>query len=162
MKDVRPLLDRVLSEAIALVRQQAIPVYTFAFYHDHESRAIGVCIDTEESSQRLVKSSNEYNLKYFWPKIISGDLKGAALWNANAGRSLSLGDFTLVNIARTDLPSGKITDAFYLEMMKSLRAKEEEVIRLAASSDRLLFCCSGADDEVAFTWSASTLRSSHE
>ena len=104
MKADRSLFDRVLAEAIAVVRREHVRVFTFAFYHDHESHAISVCVDTEESSKRLVASSNAYNQKYFWPAIEKGDLEDAALWTANIGRSLSLGDFAFVNLARTDLP----------------------------------------------------------
>ena len=156
MKDIRLLFDRVLADAITAVRRERIRVFTFAFYHDHESRAVSVCVDTEESSKRLVASSNAYNQKYFWPAIEQGDLDDAALWTANVGRSLSLGDFALVNLARTDLPRGKITKDFYLEMVRALSAKEEEIVSLAASRESLLFCASGADEEVALTWAPRT------
>ena len=159
MKGLRPLLDQVLAEAIGIVRRDCASVYTIAFYHDHESGAIGVCVDTEESSRRLVASSNAYSQKYFWPAVEKGDLKDAALWNANAGRSLSLGDFSLVNLARTDLPKGKVTDALYVEMIRALRAKEEEIVTLAASREKLLFCAAGPADEVAFTWAAQIPKS---
>jgi hypothetical protein len=154
MKADRSLFDRVLAEAIAVVRREHVRVFTFAFYHDHESHAISVCVDTEESSKRLVASSNAYNQKYFWPAIEKGDLEDAALWTANIGRSLSLGDFAFVNLARTDLPRGKIAKDFYAEMVRALHAKEEEIVTLAASPESLLFCASGADDEVALTWAA--------
>ena len=151
---MRLLFDQVLAEAIAVIRRERVSVYTFAFYHDHESHAVSVCVDTEESSKRLVASSNAYNQKYFWPAIERGDLEDAALWTANVGRSLSLGDFAFVNLARTDLPRGKISEEFYLEMVRALHAKEAEIVALARSPESLLFCASGADDEVSLTWAA--------
>ena len=152
MKNIRPFLDKVLTEAIAAVRGKGVRVYTFAFYHDHESRAVSVCVDTEESSKALVASSNAYNQKYFWPAIEDSDLKAASLWNANIGRSLSLGDFALVNLARADLPRGRITAELYVEMIRATRAMEREIVALATSPESLLFCTSGPDDEVAFMW----------
>jgi hypothetical protein len=152
MKSIRPLLDKVLREAIAAVRSKGVRVYTFAFYHDHESRAVSVCVDTEESSKRLVASSNAFSQEYFWSAISDSDLKAAGLWNANTGGSLSLGDFALVNLARTDLPRGRITAELYLEMIRATRAMEPEIVALATSPESLLFCTSGANDEVAFTW----------
>ena len=152
MKGIRSLLDQVLEKAIATVRREQVRVFTFAFYHDHESRAVSVCVDTEESSKRLVASSNAYNQKHFWPAIDAGDLSSAVLWNANVGRSLSLGDFAYVNLARAQLPRGKVTAELYLEMVRSIRAREAEIIGLASSPGSLLFCASGPDDEVAVTW----------
>jgi hypothetical protein len=155
MKDVRPLFDRVLSEAITAIRREGVRIHTFAFYHDHESDAVSVCVDTEESSKRLVVSSNAYNQKYFWPAVEKGDLEDAALWTANIGRSLSLGDFALVNLARTDLPPGPRPKDFYLEMVRALHAKEEEIVGLASSPESLLFCASGPNAEVGLTWASA-------
>jgi hypothetical protein len=154
MNAIRLFFDQVLAEAVAAVRREGISVYTFAFYHDHESHAVSVCVDTEESSKRLVASSNAYHQKYFWPAIENGDLEHAALWTANPGRSFSLGDFALVNLARTDLPRGEIPKDFYVEMVRALHAKEAEIVALAQSPASLLFCTSGADDDVALTWAA--------
>src|SRR3982750_3530417 len=55
----------VLRDAIAHPRAEAVPVYTFAFYHDHESGAVSVCVDTEASSARQVRATNRYNAKHF-------------------------------------------------------------------------------------------------
>lgn len=158
MKGVRPLLDQVLAEAISVLRHEQVRIFTFAFYHDHESRAVGVCADTEESSKRLVSSSNAYGQKHFWPAIDEGDLKAAGLWNANVGRSLSLGDFAFVNLARTDLPRGKITKDLYVEMVRAIRMREDEIVSLAVARETLLFCASGPDDEVALTWAPAAPR----
>jgi hypothetical protein len=100
------LFEKILEEAIAEVRARRVPVFTFALYHDHESAAVSVCVDTEENSKKVVQSINSFNMKYFTKAVRSGDLKDAALWRANIGRSLSLGDFTMVNVARRDL--GKV------------------------------------------------------
>lgn len=104
-----------------------------------------MCVDTEENSKRCVADSNAYDQKYFWRVIESGDLEAAALWNANPGRSLSLGDFAFVNVARSDLPKGKVTEDLYLEMIRAMKEKEEEIVGLAESRASLLFCASGAE-----------------
>lgn len=103
---MRTFIDGVLADAIERVRTVGVSVYTFALYFDHESPAISVCVDTIEKSQATVASINAYNSKYFHKAISSGDLKGAALWQSNIGRSLSLGDFHLVNVGRLDLDAG--------------------------------------------------------
>lgn len=87
----------VLNNAIAMLRTDAVPVFTFAFYHDHESGAVSVCVDTEANSNSQVRSTNRYNTKHFRTEIAGGDLAGASLWQANIGRNLSLGDFAKVN-----------------------------------------------------------------
>jgi len=151
---VAELFASVLQSALAEVRQKSIPVYTFALYHDHESHAVSVCVDTEENSARCVASMNRYNMKYFMQAIADNDLKSASLWQANIGRSLSLGDFVLVNCARTDLGKTKATSAFYLTMIEALVAVQSEVVDLSPNPERLVLASSGPNDEVAYVWSA--------
>lgn len=150
------LLDSVLQSALSEVRQKSIPVYTFALYHDHESNAVSVCVDTEENSSKSVASMNRYNMKYFMKAIDEKDLKAASLWQANIGRSLSLGDFALVNLARTDLGKTKAVAAFYLSMVEALIRVQGEVIALSPNPERLVFACSGPNEEVAYVWSAQS------
>jgi hypothetical protein len=93
-------------------------------------------------------------MKYFRQAIAEKNLQSARLWQANIGRSLSLGDFTLVNAARTELSREKQTSAFYLAMIEALVSVQSEIIALSPNPERLLFASSGADDEVAYVWSA--------
>lgn len=147
------LFASVLQRALAEVRDHAIPVYTFALYHDQESAAVSVCVDTQESSAKLVASSNRHSMKYFAEAVAEMDLKAASLWQANVGRSLSLGDFALVNVARTDLGKIKSNEAFYVTMIESVIAVQEEVAALAPDPGLLLFACPGPNDEVEYVWS---------
>jgi hypothetical protein len=148
--------DDVILRAIAEIRKAGLPLYTFAFYHDHESAAICVCADTAESSARSVASSNEFNSKYFVEAVSNGDLKEIAMWNANHGRSLSLGDFAMVNVARADFEeSVKNGKDFYLAMIRAVIAREADIVALAEHPEHLIFCCAGPKDEVAFVWSAT-------
>jgi hypothetical protein len=135
------------------IEKAGVPVFTFALYHDHESGAVSVCVDTEEQSRATVRGINAYNAKHFLREIDDGNLKGAALWQANPGRSLSLGDFALVNLARTPLDGVSVSSDFYLEMVRAVVAAGDTIAAFATDPERLLFACSGPDDEVTYVWS---------
>jgi len=156
----KALFTDVLSTAIEEVRKLGTPVYTFAFYHDHESAAVSVCVDTEANSLSSVMASNAYGMKYFAKAVETGNLKSAALWNANIGRSLSLGDFVLVNVARTKLDGIEPNNGFHLAMVRALWERQQQIAKLSPTPERLLFCCSGANDEVEFMWSLNAAASS--
>ncbi len=147
------LFAEVLSNAIDEVRERSTPVYTFAFYHDHESAAVSVCVDTEENSLRSVARSNAYGIKHFAKAVAAGDLKSAALWSANIGRNLSLGDFALVNVARANLDEITPGKGFHLAMVRALCERQQQVAELSLAPERLLFCCSSARAEVEYMWS---------
>ncbi len=149
------LFDNVLSRAIAEVRARGIDVFTFAF-HDHESAAVSVCVDTAASSARLVRSQNAFTLRHFTDAVAKGALRKAALFKANVGRSLALGDFEMVNVARTDIEGVPVTDEFYLQMIRAVCARESEIVSLTSDLSRLLFCASSAEWEVGYMWTAST------
>ena len=151
---VAELLARVVDRALDQVRQERLPVFTFAFYHDHESHAVSVCVDTAENSAETVRSTNDFSSKFFQAAVEEGDLATAGLWQANVGRSLSLGDFAMVNVARTDLDDEVEPDAeFYLAMVRTLVARQARVAQLAPDLSSLAFACSGADAEVSLVWS---------
>ncbi len=151
--NAQELFSSILKSAISEVRAKPIPVFTFALYHDHESGAVSVCIDTEENSNRVILEINKYNMGHFIKEISSGNLQSASLWQANIGRNLSLGDFKLVNVARADLGSIKIDEQFYIELVKSLVANQQEISVLSPNPEKLIFACSGANDEVEYVWS---------
>src|SRR5260221_2022452 len=100
--DLERLFDDVLSRAILEIRSSGIDLFTFAFYHDHESAAVSICADTKASSARSVRSENAFFMEHFAAAVAGGDLRKAELFKANVGRSLSLGAFEIVNVARTD------------------------------------------------------------
>lgn len=146
------LFKSVLDSALSEIEASGLPVFTFAMYHDHESGAVSVCADSEESSARAVASMNSYNAKHFAAAVQQGDLKHAALWQANVGRSLSLGDFAVVNAARMDLGNVPVDDRFYVLMAQAVIGMQDRVAALAPRPDKLVFACSGADEEVALVW----------
>ena len=146
------LFQDVLGRALTELERAPIPIYTFVLYHDHESGAVSVCADTEENSQRTVQSINAYNAKHFLREVRGNNLAGAALWQANIGRSLSLGDFAKVNLARTDLGALVPDASFYLEMVKSLCVVAPHVVALSGDPGRLVFAASGENEEVAYVW----------
>jgi hypothetical protein len=152
-EDSKRLFDDVLSRAIPQVREAGIDIFTFAFYHDHESQAVSICVDTEPNSARLVQRRNAFAIHHFSAAVADGDLKKAALFQANVERSISLGDFTLVNVARTGIGSIRADSDFYLNMIRALRAHESEIVSMASDPRRLLFCSSSEKWEVGYTWS---------
>lgn len=154
MSELSEFLAGVVKGALTELREDPIPVHTFAFYHDHESGIVSVCVDTKESSAKLVRSSNQWAMGYFAEHIQSGSWKDASLFQANAGRSLSLGDFARVNLGETDLDGDMVADeTFHLEMARAVIAHQQEILELAPEPDDVLFCCSSADSEVGLIWS---------
>lgn len=147
------LFASVLQTALAEVKAQGTPVFTFALYHDHESAAVSVCVDTEANSNRTVIATNNYNMKHFMNAVAGGDLGNAILWQANIGRSLSLGDFALFNVARTELPAEMVDKRFYLSMVQAVVAVHDQVAALSPDPGRLVLACSGPNDEVEYVWS---------
>jgi hypothetical protein len=147
------LFALVLESALAEARERNVPVFTFALYHDHEAAAISVCVDTEQRSDKVVRSINAYNMRHFLRAVQAGDLETAALWQANIGRSLSPGDFEWVNLARAPLGEVQVDDQSYVEMVRSVVARQDAIAALAPNPDRLVFACSGPEDEVAYVWS---------
>jgi hypothetical protein len=86
--------------------------------------------------------------------MADGNLKRAALWRANVGRSLSLGDFQMVNVARVELPTDFVpSQGFFSALVQSLIAAEPKVCAQARDPSVLVLCCSGKDDEVQYWWS---------
>ena len=154
MNDVDEFLNEVLRRAMAELQSNPIPVYTFAFYHDHESSAVSVCIDTEDSSRELVRKSNQWSMRYFSEHIAEGKWDDACLFQANVGRSLSLGDFACVNLARTELPLGiNVDQSLSLAMVKAVIAYQRELLAHAQNPEDVVFCCSSPESEVGLTWS---------
>lgn len=146
------LFVNVVDRALAEARSRSIRVYTFAFYHDHESAAVSVCVDTQDNSERVVRGINAYNSKHFFEAVETRDLKMAALWQANTGCSLSLGDFAAVNLARTELP-GNLRGVDYCAMVHAVMVRHEEVRLQSLDPSRTLLACSGPEEEVALVWS---------
>lgn len=161
MRKFRSITGRVLDEALKTIGRESIDVFTFALYFDHESSAISVCVDTLPNSERQVFDQNQYSQKHFWRVIASGKLSEAALWQSNVGRNLSLGDFAKVNVARVELHDVELDDAMTLDLVESLRAREDRIAKLTSCPHRLLICCSTPDDEVGLIWSASVKETQH-
>jgi hypothetical protein len=150
---VSQLFERVLGVALDEVRAKGTPVFTFALYHDCESRTVSVCVDTEDNSRRKVLSTNCYNMRHFLNAVAEGDLEAASLWQANIGRCLSLGDFTLVNVARTGQGEIPVDEQFYLSMVRALVKVQSQVALLAPHPERLVLACSSPNNEVGYVWS---------
>jgi hypothetical protein len=145
--------DDMVKEALALVIEKNINIYTFAYYHDHESSCISICIDTEENSNKLVKSSNEFTKKHFYKNLEDEDLDSLKLFCFNSGRSFSLGDYTYRNIVYKKIPEEyKLSKKIYLEMIKAINSNKEEILKFSDKPDNIFFSCSSEDNEVEYIW----------
>lgn len=154
MGNLTDFLDGVIKKALEELRADPIPIYTFALYHDHESAIVSVCVDTKDSSTKLVRESNRWSMNYFVEHVQNGSYQDAALFQANVGRSLSFGDFARVNLGETDLDSDFVADeSFYLAMVRAVIAHQQDILSLAPDPEGVVFCCSTADSEVGLVWS---------
>ncbi len=143
----------MIDTALEKVEKSDLDIYTFSFYHDHESGYITVCIDSRENSEINVKSQNRFSSKYFTESISNKDLKNALLWQANTGRNLSLGDFSAVNVVSIEINPESISgDDFYLSMVDAIQAKTEKIRKLSKSPDDIIYTCSTMDNEVGLIW----------
>ncbi len=146
------LCDELINETLNILTTKQISIYTFAFYHDHESDAISICIDTESNSEKVVNSSNEFTLKYFHDELSNQNLDSLKLWNINSGRNLSLGDFQYANIVYKNIDKRFINSDMYLSMINSIERNKSRIVSYSKCPDKIVFCCSSADNEVAYIW----------
>jgi len=144
---------KLVFEGLRKAKSRNLDIYTFALYHDHESHVATVCIDTMESSNRSVLSSNDFAKKNFTKAIEACDLVGAGLWNANGGRSFALGNFALVNASEIDVPRKPEIPGFYLDMVLSIEEMKDLILMQSSHGRNLLFCCSTEESEVGLIWS---------
>jgi len=115
---------------------------------------LGVVYDLTGDAKTAIKASvNKYNLKHFLAGVRDGDLGTAALWQANIGRSLSLGDFTAVNLARTELGALPVDAALCLKMVETIMKNHDRIRRLSVDPLRTALAASTLDDEVGLVWS---------
>ena len=100
-----------------------------------------------------MQESNTVSLEYFLEALADGDLKEASQWPANGGRSLTLGDFALVNIARQEIVDLRVNKQFHGQMIRAMMAFQDEIASLSQEPAELLLTCSGVDEEVEYVWS---------
>lgn len=157
MSVIEPIVEKVISNALMEARRKDVVIHTFALYYDHETPAVSVCIDTEENSKAQAIRTNAFARQRFMQAVAEGDLEHAARWHGNSDRSFALGSFHMVNVARVDLSRNFTpTKAFFLMLVKSLMAAEPAVVAQARLPSSLRLCCTGANDEVQFIWSAAS------
>lgn len=152
--DTNRSIDAVLREGLSFAAENQVRLYTVAFYLDHESRAISLCLDTQPNSMKVVRSINKFSTEHFNSAVKNGDLEGAALWQANTGRSLSLGDYAHVNIGRRTLKGIALDSELILAMTRALQRRSPHFLELSPTPGSLLFACSTLTEEVGLTWTA--------
>ncbi|WP_339847788.1 hypothetical protein [uncultured Halopseudomonas sp.] len=144
---------KIIHDGLSKAKAKSVDIYTFALYHDHESHFATVCIDTIESSKRSVISSNEFSKKYFMRSIMSGELPSPGAWNANGGRSFSLGDFALVNVSEVKVARLPKLPDFYIDMVLAIEETRALIEKQSTHGPQLLYCCSTENNEVGLVWS---------
>ncbi len=145
--------EDMITEALSKVREKSIDIFTFAFYHDHESACVSICIDTEESSVKTIKSSNEFSRIYFYENLIKGDLDSLGLFNFQTGRSFSLGDYAYCNIIYKSLPAEYMSsNKMYLEMIQAINLNKENILKCSSKPENVFYCCSSENNEVEYIW----------
>jgi hypothetical protein len=90
MNEVDRFLDNVVHRGLIQLRIDPIPIYTFGFYHDHESSSVSICVDTKESSSNFVRKSNQSVMEFFARFIDAGSYKDAFLFQANVAEACHL------------------------------------------------------------------------
>jgi hypothetical protein len=162
MSQATEFLDRTMKVALEALGADPLPIYTFAFYHDHESATVSVCVDTKESSDRLIARRKKFAMKQLPKQVRKGNLEHAKLFNVQTGHSTGLGDFARKNLARAKIPGGLLNDdripadatAFCAAMFEAVVAHQDEILALAPDPDDVIFCCSLEDAEVGLVWAA--------
>jgi hypothetical protein len=150
---MKEIFNNLVDKSIFELAKIKIDVYTYAFYHDHESFAVSICVDTKENSIKSLLSQNEFTLTQFDKLIQEKDLKMASLFKYNTSRNFSLGDFKCVNMCRTDIRKGTaIDDQFYIDMVETINNHKEEIKKLSSEPEDVVFCCSTESDEVGLIW----------
>jgi len=147
------IFDEMIEEALKICEQKNINIYTFCFYHDHESKAFSICIDTEEKSKITILQSNEFTKKYFHEELKTGNLEGLKNWCFQHGRSFSLGDFRYCNIVYKKIgTNSEIVKENYIEMINSIEKYKEKIKNYSINPDNIFFACSSENNEVEYIW----------
>jgi hypothetical protein len=150
------VIDALLASALSAAKAKAVPIYSFALYHDSESSAFSVCIDTHSNSLTATAKSNAFTSEYFGKYVTERDYKSAVLWQP-IFRNASLGDYAYANIASVDTDIGhKYTESDVLEYVIKIRRLEGEILSLSPNPRDVLFSCSTPDDEFGICWLSST------
>jgi len=151
-KNIDIILDKMVSDSLKSISDKSTSIYTFAFYHDHESDAISICIDTEDNSEKEVISSNKYTQKYFKDILKNNDIDSLKLWNINTGRNFSLGNFTFVNVVYVKLEKIYFTKSLYLSMINCIERNKKNILAHSKYPQKVVFCCSSEKNEVEYIW----------
>jgi len=146
-------LGSVVDMGLALAKHQRVDIYTVAFYLDHESHAVSLCIDTLESSTTFVRRGNAKAREFFVQALERGDIQSASRRWANAGRSLSLGDFAVVNAGREDLGHIPQDSSLILDMVRVLESRRNMIAGLSTRPSEVLLASSTLHAEVGLVWS---------
>jgi hypothetical protein len=145
-----------LERALDSLEKARADVYTFAFCHEHSRDAVCVYADSAESSDRVIRALNRASMKRFVKAVKERDLDEAAMWQASAGRNLSLRDFAWKKLGRRSLGTFASAPELHEAMLLATMKAAPKIAKLSSAPADLLFTCSTANEEVGLVWSVPT------
>lgn len=152
--------DRVIERALNILFAKKADIYTFAFYYDHETKAVCICADTKINSRKMALQTNAFKYEHLRRSIEKKDLKRAMNFGWISERSFSLGDFTFKDLGWTSIAAPNNSQPFYLAMVRALMRHMASISALSRSPEELVFCCSTKDSEVGLSWFYQTAAQS--
>lgn len=148
-------LDAIIKEALEICESEEIIIYTFAMYFDELNNTISVCFDTKDNSTEILNSNKTRHSKYFHDALKKEDLDSMTKYSLSENRNLSLGDFELVDVCRTEIEISEInTNKLYLSMINAINRNRLDIIEMSNDVSELALCCSGPLDDTQFVWQA--------
>lgn len=148
-------LDAIIKEALEICESEEIIIYTFAMYFDGLNSTISVCFDTKDNSTEMLNSNKTRHSKYFHDALKKEDLDSMTKYSLSENRNLSLGDFELVDVCRTEIEVSEIdTNKLYLSMINAINRNRLDIIEMSNDVSELALCCSGHLDDTQFVWQA--------
>lgn len=152
------LIDRVIARAIDEISSRGFAgqIVTFALYFEQEGAVLSVCADTLDNSLAKQEKARNWSYQYLSESIDNGDLAKAALFNHSVGRSLSLGDFTLRNLAEhalePDDETHDMSQSFFVALAQGLHRNAGVCLSICDSKQPTVLACSTHNDEVGLMW----------
>jgi hypothetical protein len=117
---------------------------------------ISVCADTLENSLTEEKKTRTRSYMCLSEAISQGDLKKAARFNHNVGRSLALGNFVLRGLAEYELDmddeAAEMPQSFFLGLAQGLHRNTLVCLSVCNPDQPVVLACSTANDEVGLFW----------
>lgn len=148
-------LHDVILRALEEVRRHKVRIFTMALGMTMEGRGVAAYVDTVANSDAEVLEDNIHRMKYFEEALRRGNLADMKEWQANHGRNLSLADFTMVDLAETQIPAGisigRTPRSRVIELSRALARCRKEI---AVHAERVnpMLAVADLDEDVEVVW----------